>query len=234
MDAWIDSFLNGYIELTVLARVMLAIGLGFVLGLEREMYKRPAGLRTHLLVCVASCLIMLVSMYGFGDNADPSRIAAQVVSGVGFLGAGAIMRADKGNGIIGITTAATIWMSAMIGLACGNGFYFGAILVTVCSLIILTILRSFETKIAASRKFRSKIILTIPFKEDVLSNIRTMIQECNLLINDLESKVVSLNKDKAIKIVVTFGSDSDVNSLYEFMGKVESKYIPVELKLSNE
>ena len=121
MDAWIDSYLNDYMELMISVRVVLAILLGFVLGIEREMYKRPAGLRTHILVCIASCLIMLVSMYGF-DSGDPARVAAQVVSGVGFLGAGAIMREDKGNGIKGITTAATIWMSAMIGLACGNGF----------------------------------------------------------------------------------------------------------------
>ena len=125
MDAWIDSFLGNSAELTVLFRVALAIVLGFVLGIERELYKRPAGLRTHILVCIASCLIMMVSIYGF-DEGDPARLAAQVVSGVGFLGAGAIMREDKGNSIKGITTAATIWMSAMIGLSCGNGFYFGA------------------------------------------------------------------------------------------------------------
>ena len=147
MDAWIDSFLNGAIEVTIAFRVFLAIALGFILGLEREMYKRPAGLRTHILVCVASCLIMLVSMYGF-ESGDPARIAAQVVSGVGFLGAGAIMRGDHGNGVTGITTAATIWVSAMIGLSCGNGFYFGAILVTLCALSILTILRSLESKIS--------------------------------------------------------------------------------------
>lgn len=233
MDAWIDSFLKNSIELTIVVRVLLAVLLGFVLGLEREMYKRPAGLRTHILVCIASCLIMLVSMYGF-DSGDPGRVAAQVVSGVGFLGAGAIMREDKGSGIKGITTAATIWMSAMLGLACGNGFYFGAVLVTVCALVILTILRGFEAKIAASSKYKSKIFLVIKYEDDLLHNIRVKLQESNLIIDDLESKVTNVNKEKAIKIVITFERDSSLEHLYDFVSKIESEYTPIELKLSHE
>ena len=233
MDAWIDSFFGDYIEVTISIRVLLSIVLGFVLGLEREMYKRPAGLRTHILVCIASCLIMLVSMYGF-DSGDPARIAAQVVSGVGFLGAGAIMREDKGNSIKGITTAATIWMSAMIGLACGNGFYFGAILVTVCAIVILTILRNLETKISASSKYKSKVFLTIGFQDDFSVNIKNILQECNLQINDLESKVVTVAGEKAIRVVITFERDSSLDKLYEFVGKIEQIYTPIELRLSCE
>jgi putative Mg2+ transporter-C (MgtC) family protein len=233
MDAWIDSFLGNCIELTVLVRVLLSMLLGFTLGIEREMYKRPAGLRTHILVCVAACLVMLVSIYGF-DEGDPARLAAQVVSGVGFLGAGAIMREDKGNSITGITTAATIWLSAMIGLSCGNGFYFGAILVTICSLIILTILRSLEEKISASKKYKSRVVLIVKHEDDLVSNIRKNIQECNLEVSSLESKVFNYDKQKAIKLVIIFEKDSSLNSLYEFVGKVEGKYTPIELKLSHE
>lgn len=233
MDAWVDSLLGSSIELVITVRVFLAILLGFILGIERELYKRPAGLRTHILVCIASCLIMLVSMYGF-DSGDPGRVAAQVVSGVGFLGAGAIMREDKGNGIKGITTAATIWMSAMIGLACGNGFYFGAVLVTVCALVILTILRTFEMKIAASSKYNSKIFMTIEMQEDMLNNIRSMLEECHLQVNDIEFKMVVVNKVKVMKIWIVFERDSSIDYLYEFVGKIESAYTPIELKLSNE
>jgi len=233
MDAWIDSYLNNYMELMISARVLLAILLGFVLGIEREMYKRPAGLRTHILVCIASCLIMLVSMYGF-DSGDPGRVAAQVVSGVGFLGAGAIMREDKGNGIKGITTAATIWMSAMIGLACGNGFYFGAILVTLCAIIILTILRRFESKIAASSKYKSKVFLTLQYQEEVIANVRNVLQECSLLVNDLEAKVFTINKEKAIRMIIIFERDSSLDSLYEFVARIEQDYAPIEVKLSSE
>ncbi len=233
MDAWIDSLLENSIELTIVVRVFLAILLGFVLGIERELYKRPAGLRTHILVCMASCLIMLVSMYGF-DSGDPGRVAAQVVSGVGFLGAGAIMREDKGNGIKGITTAATIWMSAMIGLSCGNGFYFGAVLVTICALIILTILRNFETKIAASKKYKSKVFLVVGLEDGVLNGIRERLQRCNLLIDDLESKVVTVNKEKAMKVMITFERDSSLDSLYKFVGEIENDFDPIEIKLSRE
>ena len=233
MDAWLDSFFGNSVELTVLFRVALAVILGFVLGIERELYKRPAGLRTHILVCIASCLIMMVSIYGF-DGADPARLASQVVSGVGFLGAGAIMREDKGNSIKGITTAATIWMSAMIGLACGNGFYFGAIVVTFSALIILTILRNFETKIASSSKYKSKIFMILKEKEDMMVNVRGYLKEVNLQVSDIDTKVVSFDGESAIKVSITFERNSSINDLYEFINKIEKNYETLEIKLSHE
>lgn len=233
MDAWLNSLLDNSVELTVLFRVALAIVLGFILGLERELYKRPAGLRTHILVCIASCLIMMVSIYGF-DEGDPARLAAQVVSGVGFLGAGAIMREEKGSGIKGITTAATIWMSAMIGLSCGNGFYFGAVVVTISALIILTILRNFETKIAASSKYKSKIFMILKEKENMLANVREFLKESNLQVSDIDTRVVSFNGDGAVKLSITFERNSSINDLYEFIGKIENNYEIFEIKLSHE
>jgi len=233
MDAWLDSFLDNSIELTVLFRVGVAVVLGFILGIERELYKRPAGLRTHILVCIASCLIMMVSIYGF-DEGDPARLAAQVVSGVGFLGAGAIMREDKGNSIKGITTAATIWMSAMIGLSCGNGFYFGAIVVTISALIILTILRNFEMKIAASSKYRSRVFMILKEKEGMMINVRSFLQEVNLQVSDIDTKVVSFDGEKAMRISITFERNSSLNSLYEFVDRIEKNYETLEIKLSYE
>ena len=230
VDAWINSFLNNQ-ELIILFRIALAVALGFVLGIERELYKRPAGLRTHVLVCMASCLIMLVSMYGF-EGGDPARLAAQVVSGIGFLGAGAILRSEKD--IKGITTAATIWMSAMLGLACGNGFYFGAILVTIFSLIILTIFRSFETKMAASSKYKSKVYMVLKDEEQLILNIKNYLQECNLTVSDIDTKKVSFEKKSAMKIVITFDRDSNLNSLYDFIDRVEKNHGSLEVKLSHE
>jgi len=231
MDAWIDSFLNNSQELIILFRIALSVALGFVLGIERELYKSPAGLRTHVLVCIASCLIMLVSMYGF-EGGDPARLAAQVVSGIGFLGAGAIIRGDKD--IKGITTAATIWMSAMLGLSCGNGFYFGAILVTICSLIILTIFRRFETKMAASSKYKSKVYMVLKEEEELMINIRNYLQECNLLVSDIDTKKITFEKSKAMKIIITFERDSSLNNLYDFIDKVEKNHGSLEVKLSHE
>ncbi|MFC1566824.1 MgtC/SapB family protein [bacterium] len=128
-------------------RLVLAAVLGGVLGMEREKQKRSAGLRTHILVCLGSTLIMLVSIYVFqiftkGETADPSRIAASVVTGIGFLGAGAIIRSREN--VIGLTTAASIWVSAGIGLAVGCGFYIGAFMATLIAFLTLGILKNVE------------------------------------------------------------------------------------------
>src|SRR5947208_14143369 len=132
----------------VLGRVALAAALGAVLGLERELRDREAGLRTHLLVSVGSALFTIVSAYGFTEflvnggavvRADPTRIAAQVVSGIGFLGAGAIIR--QGFSIRGLTTAATLWLVAAIGMASGAGYWSAAVITTALVLFSLWPLR---------------------------------------------------------------------------------------------
>ena len=131
-----------------LARLSLAAVLGGAIGFERELRDREAGLRTHLLVCLGSALFTIVSAYGFrefltsGDQvirADPTRIAAQIVTGIGFLGAGAIIR--QGLSVRGLTTAATLWVSAAIGIAAGAGYYSGAVLGTVVTIVALWPLR---------------------------------------------------------------------------------------------
>jgi putative Mg2+ transporter-C (MgtC) family protein len=131
-----------------LLRLTFACALGGVIGFERELRDREAGIRTHLLVSLGSALFTIVSAYGFhefltnGGNivrADPSRIAAQIVTGIGFLGAGAIIR--EGLSIRGLTTAATLWVVAAIGMACGAGYYWPAAAATVLTLIALWPLR---------------------------------------------------------------------------------------------
>ena len=131
-----------------LARLSLAAVLGGAIGFERELRDREAGLRTHLLVCLGSALFTIVSAYGFREfltsggqviRADPTRIAAQIVTGIGFLGAGAIIR--QGLSVRGLTTAATLWVSAAIGIAAGAGYYSGAVLGTVITLVALWPLR---------------------------------------------------------------------------------------------
>lgn len=126
----------------IAARLLIAMVLGALIGLERESQGKDAGVRTYSLVSLGSALIMIVSteifeMYKSQATMDPSRIAAQVVSGVGFLGAGAILRFEKG--IKGLTTAAGIWAVAGIGLACGLGLYFPALISTVFILTILLV-----------------------------------------------------------------------------------------------
>jgi putative Mg2+ transporter-C (MgtC) family protein len=132
-----------------LARLALAAALGGAIGFERELRDREAGLRTHMLVCLGSAVFTIVSAYGFHEflssgnpsvvSFDPSRIAAQIVTGIGFLGAGAIIR--QGVSVRGLTTAATLWVAAAIGLAVGSGFYSAAVLATVVTLFALYPLR---------------------------------------------------------------------------------------------
>ena len=135
---------------TVILRLVIALLLGSLIGLERERGERAAGIRTHALVALGSCLIMIVSAFGFADILgthavvlDPSRIAAQVVSGIGFLGAGTILL--RKEIIKGLTTAATIWIVAAIGLACGSGLLFEAGIATLLTMIVLVLLRPVHT-----------------------------------------------------------------------------------------
>ncbi len=117
-------------------RLLLATALGAIIGYQRERAGKVAGLRTIVLICVGAALFTLTSMYAFGAKADPSRIAAGIVAGVGFLGAGAIIRRGEGA-VAGLTTAATIWAAAGIGIAAGAGFYLIAAVATAIILIIL-------------------------------------------------------------------------------------------------
>jgi len=124
------------IEVEMVLRLLLAAALGAVIGYQRERAGKPAGLRTHILICIGAALFTVASLYGFGVVADPSRVAAGIVAGIGFIGAGAIMR--RGEGIVaGLTTAATIWAVAAIGLAAGAGLYLVSAVTTVLILIVL-------------------------------------------------------------------------------------------------
>src|SRR4029079_15670693 len=136
-------------ELEIAVRLLVAATLGSLIGFERERLLWAAGIRTHMLVCVGACLFMIVSAYGFSGSLsaqhvvlDPSRVAAQVVSGIGFLGAGALLA--RGEVVKGLTTAASIWTVASIGLAVGGGLYFAAGVSTAVILVILAGVKPLE------------------------------------------------------------------------------------------
>ena len=156
----------------LLLRLTVAALLGGAIGLERELREREAGLRTHLLVSVGAALFTIISAFGFHDilqasgphvlvRLDPSRIAAQIVSGIGFLGAGAIIR--QGLSIRGLTTAATLWLSAAIGMASGAGYYDAALIATLGALITLGPLRIVAYKIVTRiRPQLDRLLVEIP------------------------------------------------------------------------
>jgi putative Mg2+ transporter-C (MgtC) family protein len=127
------------IEIEMVLRLLLAVVLSAGIGFQRERAKKPAGLRTHILIGLGATLFTIVSIFGFGDNGDPSRVAAGVVAGIGFLGAGVIFRAMRGDIPMGLTTAASVWVTAAVGIAAGAGLYLVSAVVAVLSVLVLFI-----------------------------------------------------------------------------------------------
>lgn len=198
----------------VLLRLMLAAILGGLIGLERERTSWFAGLRTHMLVCMGSTLIMIVSQYGFQDVLqkqmiilDPSRVAAQVVSGIGFLGTGTILFWK--NTIKGLTTAASLWAVAAVGLSIGGGLYLAAVSMTIMIFIVLAGIKPLE-KILFKRKFTKEIKLSV--KPTIsLKNVEEILTQLNLRLY-LVNFQVDVEEDREI-IRLYFKSSPDIDPL---------------------
>ena len=174
----------------VVLRLLLSVLLGGLVGLEREIHGRAAGLRTHILVCVGSTLFMITSLlvcarYSHFGEADPSRIAAGVVTGIGFLGAGAIIR--YGASIRGLTTAASIWAVAAIGLAVGGGLYVAAA-VTSFLVVIVLFLSRLEEKMELKRHGEKLIVQVEPSRKDAIGDIKNIIEAYGGRVKRLSSE----------------------------------------------
>lgn len=178
-----------YFDITL--RLLAATLLGGIVGFERERKNQLAGFRTHIILCVGSALIMMVSFYAAESSsvkqADPSRIAAQVVSGVGFLGAGAILR--MGVSVKGVTTAASLWTTAGIGLAVGVGFYYGAAMATGLMLLALAFLSKLEHALLVGKRERN-LIFSASSAPDLLGSVEQVLQDYNVSLVSIK-----INKD---------------------------------------
>ncbi|WP_422445741.1 MgtC/SapB family protein [Thermoanaerobacterium sp. DL9XJH110] len=211
------------VELTL--RLLLSILLGGVIGIERESVNRPAGFRTHILVCGGSALTMLVSIYIFEEfrgiaSPDPARIAAQVVSGIGFLGAGTIIR--EGATVRGLTTAASLWTVAAIGLAVGSGFYFAAILATLLTFVTLISFSRIENYIIKKR-FLQQISLVIKDRPGQIGKIGSVLGEMNINIRSI--KMQNLEDDKLlISLFVRFPSNVAINDVIARLLQIDGIY----------
>ncbi|NBI07897.1 MgtC/SapB family protein [Senegalia massiliensis] len=176
-------------------KLVISIILSGIIGIERESIKRPAGFRTHILVCVGSTLVMIVGLYISDDlrysNVDPTRIGAQVISGIGFLGAGTIIK--EGVSVKGLTTAASLWAVACVGLAIGAGFYFGAILVTFLIFITLLLFSSVENKFLRNDKYLKIRLVTIN-KPGQLGKIGQVTGNLDLTIVSIDFNNIEDNK----------------------------------------
>lgn len=190
-------------ELIEILRLIVAAFLGGVIGLERQQRHKSAGLRTHILVCLGSCLVMLISYKIYSEvqgltNADPARLAAQVVSGIGFLGAGTIMK--EGLTIKGLTTAASLWVVAGVGLAVGAGYYVGAVTTTVLSVLALTYLPRFERLYGCGPSQVALIVHSVD-KPGQIGRVGSYLGTKNVAICDIKIDEVGKN-DIHISVIV--------------------------------
>ena len=206
----------------VATRLILAAILGAVIGIEREIKNRAAGFRTRIIVSVGACLIMLIGIDGIGkfssDTArDTARIAGQVVSGIGFLGAGTILQ--KKNGVSGLTTAATLWLSGAIGLAVGIGYYEGAIIATVICLVTLISLNKISDLInKKTTKSYSMIFDTYNFNQDSFYEFTSKegveIRKLDIIDEEMDDKSM-------IEVTFSFNKNYDIDGFFK---KLKSEY----------
>ena len=171
--------------ISICVRLVLAVVCGGLLGLERGKKNRAAGFRTHILVCTGAALVMLTNLYMVDvyEGVDPSRMGAQVISGIGFLGAGTIMVTGFQK-VKGLTTAAGLWVVACIGLAFGTGFYVGGLAATILCIVSQTILHSFESRITA----RNKLISVFIEFEDMINigSFLAFVRNNEMIMEELE------------------------------------------------
>ncbi|MGI6412258.1 MAG: MgtC/SapB family protein [Syntrophomonadaceae bacterium] len=208
----------------IIFKLALAGILGGLIGLERESLNRPAGLRTYTLVCVGSTLAMIVSLdmyyqYYQTVNADPGRIAAQVVSGIGFLGAGTILR--EGATVRGLTTAAGLWVVACIGLAVGAGLYLPAIITTGLILFILVYFIKFEQKITGMREYKG-IVMVVKDLPGQVGRIGSILGDLEVSIKDIQLTRIEGDNDLEVELLIQLPSgvsmEEVVNELSQING----------------
>ncbi len=168
-------------EYSDLFKLLMAVGVGGLIGAEREFRDKSAGFRTIIFICVGAALFTIFSQY-LGEGGDEARIAAQIVTGVGFLGAGAIMR-DAGGHVAGLTTAATIWLAAALGMGIGGGYYLYVSVVTVVVLLVLMLFPTVERWIDNVRDFRTYQVVAAPSPQH-FGELEALFGACGLRIVD--------------------------------------------------
>lgn len=186
----------------IFLRLFVSAVLGGFVGIERENKKRAAGLRTHVLVCLGSALVMVLSEYLFFQyrgltNIDPTRLGAQVISGIGFLGAGTIIK--QGISVQGLTTAASLWAVACIGLATGSGFYIAAIIAAVIVFVTLRSLGKFENVLSANGTSNIEVFVRIENKPGKLGEVASFIGSMGTNITN-----VDIEEDSEEFLIVAF------------------------------
>ena len=216
----------------VAIRLFLAAFLGAIIGVEREMKNRAAGFRTHIIVSVGACLIMLIGVDAIGEISsdkarDVARIAGQVVSGIGFLGAGTILQ--KKDGVSGLTTAATLWLSAAIGLAVGIGYYEGAIIATVICLITLVSLKGFSDFI--NKRTTKSYILTFDTNNFEQDSFLDITKKDGVEVRKLDVVDENMDDISVVEATLSFHKNYDID---EFFNELKSDFHLKSVSLSDK
>ncbi|WP_100065821.1 MgtC/SapB family protein [Miniphocaeibacter massiliensis] len=217
MGDFIDFVYNS--DLIYIIRLIIAIICGFIIGMERETKNKDAGTRTHGVVALGSCLCMILSEYGFQEynSVDPTRIAAQVVSGIGFIGAGIIF-VRRDNNISGLTTAAGVWATAIIAMTIGTGMILLGIAGTLLVVILQWSLGKLKYKFNFSNEER--VHLTTTNKLFNLENLIQYLEKLNIHIVYLESEKINMSETD-IEVLITYPENFDKWSMYDKLKEID-------------
>jgi putative Mg2+ transporter-C (MgtC) family protein len=211
-------------EVQIILRVLLGAVLGAVVGFERERDNQPAGLRTHMILVIGATLAMVLSVnlgYLFarpGTPADPARLAAQVISGIGFLGAGAILR--YGYNVKGLTTATSLWTMAIVGMAVGAGYYLIGVFTTALMLVVLGLLNIIENRWVRTSVSRF-ISIDADYTKGVLKDVRHIVQEFADDLTSFNIQKEFKNKRLRIQVVARISRDQRLEELIDALSDID-------------
>ena len=216
--------INIHFVFEVIIRLFVACILGGLIGFEREHNHRPAGFRTHILVCVGAALVMLTSEFVFlrfnntNTNIDPARLGAQVISGIGFLGAGTIIR--YGVNVKGLTTAASIWAVGCVGIACGIGFYVGAVIASLTIYLVLIIFKYIENKISQRG---SEEVYYIETKKGMgnISKTSDIFHENEMTIKNIIIEKSISSENEVVKFLIKYSKNTKWEEIIESISSLD-------------
>lgn len=215
------SHISFYLDMLI--RLLAACFLGGVIGFEREHVHRPAGFRTHILVCVGSALVMITSEFIFNRyssnvNVDPARLGAQVISGIGFLGAGTIIK--EGVSVKGLTTAASLWAVSCVGIAVGIGFYSGAFIATAIIFLTLVVMKKTQNKFGSHKNIRLYIHTLI--KKGEVQELTKLMEEMGVKVKKTDFMSSDIDGEMVLRFTLDFTDQASVAQVMEAILCLES------------
>jgi len=231
MKAEILNFINGH-NPEILIKISISLVLGLVIGLEREMTNKTAGLRTHILICLGSTVFTILSLHGFTTGVvhegvriqnDPARIAAQILTGIGFIGGGAVLH--YGANVYGLTTAATIWVTASMGMAVGVGSYELAIVTTFITFIVLVVIRKFENSFLSQHINKGATIkASVICSKENMSEIQDWFYKEFKNIEEVDADRILSNKKNQVKLtyIINVVDKNPVNTVHRKLLELEN------------